>query len=180
MKYPVLTLLLASQQVEPPGGAAQHVADVPGVENYALTFAPASGGINDRDRVGIGELDCCRCLRLCRKDLFKEILVLCFRPRLDDSPTKAVISATDERRRRVLHHGYKLHRSLAGIKRNDDQPFRHHSQVHGHPADAVMGHESAAVAFLQTACGEEAAGLADKFQEFTTCDRDGPAVTNFP
>jgi len=35
-----------------------------------------------------------------------------------------------------------------------------------------MGHESAAVAFLQTACGEEAAGLADKFQEFTTCDRD--------
>ena len=60
----------------------------------------------------------------------------------------AVVTAANQRRRSIFHHGDQLRGSLPGVERHHDQPFGHDRQIHRHPADAVGRQQPHAVAFF--------------------------------
>src|SRR6266536_1963023 len=137
--------------------------NIAGREHYPFRFTRSSRGVNDRDDVGVvmwrgpalsevergprprnvGSFPTLR-----PEDLFKQNLRRSFRPVLNNSVTQPRISAANQRRRTVLHHGDEFARCLAGVERYYDQTLGHDGQVHRDPAYAVAGEQCATIAFM--------------------------------
>ena len=87
-----------------------------------------------------------------------------------DRISQGGVSAADQAGRAILHHADEFCRRLAGVEWDDDQPLGHDSQIHGHPANAIVSKQSAAVSLVETLVDKKTSRGAHHLQQFAGSD----------
>ena len=141
-------------------------SDIRGGQHDALGFSGCPRRIDDRHWIFVTHL---RAIErdavhsgedLVKQEMWWRIGEFCWIPLRN-------VSSPQQTRAGVL--SFIMATSSAGAcrkyKRDDDQPFGHGSQIHGDPANAIRGEQSAPIAFLQSFGREKSSRLAHHVQQ---------------
>ena len=179
MKHAVGLRALAHQQFEPGRGAREHVRYVAYIEHNALRFSGSAGGVNNRDRIRIGQrrrlcTDSCCLARRRRGENFLEQHQVGHGPgqcRTQIS-LQGGVTATDDCRLRITNHGRQFGGRLPRVERYNDDAIGHCRQVQSDPLDAVRRQQCAAVPLAEPGRGKKRASRRHEFEQLTAAHRD--------